>query len=55
MQVTAPKDMLLMMREPLMPFEAWDTTSVFTGARTIKKGKKVQGRRVQIQCQAAKL
>mmetsp|Transcript_5854 Transcript_5854/g.8786 ORF Transcript_5854/g.8786 Transcript_5854/m.8786 type:complete len:423 (+) Transcript_5854:166-1434(+) len=45
-KVTAPKDMLIMLREPIMPFEAWDTTSVFTGARTVKRGKKVMGRRV---------
>eukprot|EP00953_Heterococcus_sp_UTEX-ZZ885_P001989 1588-Heterococcus_DN1.PRE.6 len=45
-KVTAPKDVLVMTRDPLMPFEAWDTTSTFTGTRTIKRGKKVQGRRV---------
>lgn len=44
-KVTAPQDMLVMTRPAMMPFEAWDTTSTFTGGRTVKKGKKVQGRR----------
>ncbi|KAG5175010.1 P-loop containing nucleoside triphosphate hydrolase protein [Tribonema minus] len=45
-KVTAPKDILVLTRDPLMPFEAWDTTSTFTGTRTVKRGKKTQGRRV---------
>jgi hypothetical protein len=45
-KVTAPKDMLVMLRDPLMPYEAWDSTSKFTGSKTVKKGKKKQGRRV---------
>ncbi|CAM9996517.1 unnamed protein product, partial [Choristocarpus tenellus] len=44
-RVTAPKDVLVMLRDPLMPYESWDTTAKYTGGATIKKGKKKQGRR----------
>ncbi|CAN0194253.1 unnamed protein product, partial [Discosporangium mesarthrocarpum] len=44
-RVRAPRDVLVTLRDPLMPYESWDTTAKFTGASTIKRGKKKQGRR----------
>ncbi|CAM9856179.1 unnamed protein product, partial [Phaeothamnion confervicola] len=44
-RVTAPRGVMVAAREPLMPFEARETTAKFTGSQVVKKGNKKQGRR----------
>ncbi|CAM9752959.1 unnamed protein product [Ectocarpus sp. 13 AM-2016] len=44
-RVWAPRGVLVMAREPLLPYESWETTAKFTGGSTVKKGRKKQGRR----------
>lgn len=45
LRVWAPRGVLVMAREPLLPYESWETTAKFTGGATVKKGRKKQGRR----------
>lgn len=45
LRVWAPRGVLAMAREPLLPYESWETTAKFTGGATVKKGRKKQGRR----------
>jgi len=45
-RITAPKNVMVLMRDALMPYDSRDSTAKFTGGRTVKKGAKKGGRRV---------
>jgi len=45
-QVSAPSNVMVVMRDALLPYDSRDSMAKFTGGRTIKKGIKKGGRRI---------
>ena len=44
-KVSIPKGVAVTIREPLLPFEAWESTASFSGGRWIQKGSGKSNRR----------